>query len=37
MKLLKQEVDLLQRDVRKDTLRRKKEEKEVEQQEKVNE
>ena len=35
MKLLKQEVDMLPKDARKDTFRRRKEEKEVEQAEKV--
>ena len=35
MKLLKQEVDMLPKDVRKDTMRRKKEEKEIDQGEKV--
>ena len=35
LKLLKQEVDMLPKDQRKDALRRKKEEKEIEQAEKV--
>ena len=34
-KLLKQEIDLLPKDIRKDTLKRKREEKEIEQTEKV--
>ena len=35
MKLMKQEVDMLPKDQRKDQLRRRKEEKEIEQAEKV--
>lgn len=34
-KLLKQEIDMLPKDIRKDTLKRKREEKEIEQTEKV--
>ena len=34
-KLLKQEIDMLPKDMRKDTLKRKREEKEIEQTEKV--
>ena len=35
VKLLKQEMDMLPRDVRKDTMRRRREEKDIEQAEKV--
>ncbi len=34
-KLLKQEIDMLPKDIRKETLKRKREEKEIEQTEKV--
>ena len=34
-KLLKQEIDMLPKDIRKDTFKRKREEKEIEQTEKV--
>ena len=35
MKLLKQEVDMMPKEIRRDAFRRKKEEKEIEQEEKV--